>query len=81
MSFWDVDSSAARPGRAALERWGTGRFLEESIVALVDWCFVRAALPGTLRIAEVHFHIGGHCKRLVLGHLQCMVRRRFASEK
>jgi len=27
MSFWDVDSSAARPGRAALERCGIGRFL------------------------------------------------------
>jgi hypothetical protein len=38
-SFWDVDSSAARPGRAAVERWATGRFLGGSIVATVDWCF------------------------------------------
>src|SRR5260221_307078 len=31
--FWGVDSSAARPGRAALERWRTGRFLAGSIAA------------------------------------------------
>src|SRR6516164_188117 len=37
-SFSGVGSSAARPGRAALERWGTGRFLEGSIAATADWC-------------------------------------------
>src|SRR6266404_1137475 len=37
--FLDVDSSAARLGRAALERWGTGRFLAGSIVVGADWCF------------------------------------------
>jgi polygalacturonase len=36
MSFWDVDSSVAIFGRAALERWGTGRFLLGSIVSAVD---------------------------------------------
>src|SRR5271154_223058 len=38
-SFWDVDSSAARPGRVALVRWGPGRFLGGSIVSTTDWCF------------------------------------------
>src|SRR5215470_10047469 len=37
--FWDVDSSAARPGRAALERWGPSRFLAGSIAAGADSYF------------------------------------------
>ena len=37
--FSGVDSSAARPARAALERWRTGRFLAESIAAGADSCF------------------------------------------
>jgi len=32
--------------------------------------FVRAALPGTLRIAEVNLDIGSHGEAFVLGHLQ-----------
>ena len=35
-SFLGVDSSAVRPRRAALERWGTGRFLAGSIVVVAD---------------------------------------------
>ena len=35
--------------------------------------FVAAALPGALGIAEVHFHIRGHCEVLVLGHLQSAI--------
>ena len=42
--------------------------------------FVRAALPGTLRIAEVHFHIRGHRKVLVFGHFQSAVPRQRASQ-
>src|SRR6266481_900359 len=38
-SFWDVDSSAAKPGRAALANTQTGRCLGESIVGAADWCF------------------------------------------
>src|SRR5271154_3315397 len=37
--FWGVDSSAARPGRAALENSRTGRYLAGSIAATGDWCF------------------------------------------
>src|ERR1700678_3062339 len=39
VSFLDVDSSAARPGRAALAKNRTGRCLEENIGAAADWCF------------------------------------------
>lgn len=39
MFFWVVDSSAARPGRAALAKIQTGRCLAESIAAGADWCF------------------------------------------
>src|ERR1700675_3637755 len=38
-SFWDVDSSAARPGRAVLANSQTGQCLAGSIVATADWCF------------------------------------------
>src|SRR6202158_2364007 len=37
--FVGVGSGAARPGRAAPERWRTGRFLVESIVAGADLYF------------------------------------------
>src|ERR1700731_2245571 len=37
--FVGVGSRAARPGRAALERWRTGRFLVGSIVAGADLYF------------------------------------------
>jgi hypothetical protein len=37
-SFLDVDSSAARPGRAALVRWGSGRFLGGSrVTGCIGW--------------------------------------------
>src|ERR1700683_1383853 len=39
MSFWVVDSSAARHGRAALANNQTGRCLAGSIAAGADWCF------------------------------------------
>src|SRR5260370_21433921 len=38
-SFWDVDSSAARPGRAALANSQTGQCLAGSIAVTADWCF------------------------------------------
>src|SRR5882762_6738115 len=38
-SFLDVDSSAARPGRAALERWETSPFLAGSIAAAANLYF------------------------------------------
>ena len=38
-SFWDVDSSAARPGRAALANSQTSRCLAGSIAVTADWCF------------------------------------------
>src|SRR5580700_5560083 len=37
--FLDVGSSAARPGRAALETRGTDRFLAGNIAAAANWCF------------------------------------------
>src|SRR3974377_1035289 len=37
--FGGVDSSAARPGRAALERWETSPFLAGSIAAAADSYF------------------------------------------
>jgi hypothetical protein len=40
----------------------------------------RTALPGTLRITEVDFHIRGHCKVLVFGHLQSPVPGQRASQ-
>src|ERR1700678_4074214 len=39
VSFLDVDSSAARPGGAALAKNRTGRCLEENIGAAAGWCF------------------------------------------
>src|ERR1700680_1857494 len=38
-SFSVVDSSAARPGRAALANSQTGQCREGSIVVTADWCF------------------------------------------
>jgi|SRR6516162_3970999 hypothetical protein len=43
-----VDSSAARPGRAALERRGTSRFLGEVLPQQEIRVLVRPRLPGTL---------------------------------
>src|SRR5258707_10173394 len=42
--------------------------------------FIGAALPRTLRVAEVHFHVGGHRKLLVPGHLQSAVPRQGAPQ-
>src|ERR1700689_4532802 len=38
-SFWDVDSSAVRPGRAALANSQTDQCLAGSIAVTADWCF------------------------------------------
>src|SRR4051812_32144323 len=35
--------------------------------------FVRAALPGTLWIAEVHLHLRSDCEAFMLGHLQTAI--------
>jgi hypothetical protein len=43
--------------------------------------FVRATLPGTLRIAEVDLHICGYRKFLVLRHLQSTIQRQRASQR
>ena len=58
-AFWDVDLGAARPGRSALVRWGSGRSSGEVLSQQEIGVFIGAALPQTLRIAKVHFHIGG----------------------
>ncbi len=42
--------------------------------------FVGAALPRTLRITEVDFHIRGHREALVFGHLQPSVPRQRAPQ-
>ena len=46
-SFLGVDSRAARPGRAALERWGTGRFLVGNIAGAAG-AYNRRHLPKVL---------------------------------
>ena len=43
--------------------------------------FVRAALPGALRITEVHFHIRSHCEALVLGQLEPAIPRQRAPQR
>ena len=43
--------------------------------------FVRATLPGTLRIAEVDLNICGYRKFLVLRHLQSTIPRQRASQR
>jgi hypothetical protein len=43
--------------------------------------FVRAALPGTLRIAEVDLHIRSYRKVLVFRHLQSAVPRQRAFQR
>src|SRR5580700_5413236 len=51
-----------------------------SIVVEPVCVFVRATLPGTLRITEVDLHIRGHRKVLVFGHLQSPVPGQRASQ-
>src|SRR5262249_4570516 len=43
--------------------------------------FVRATLPGTLRIAKINLHIRRHCKLLVLGHLQSAIPGQRAAQR
>ena len=43
-----------------------GQVLSEQPIGVL----VRAALPGTLRITKIDFHIGGYAEALVLRHLQ-----------
>jgi hypothetical protein len=38
-------------------------------------------MPGTLRITEINFHIRGHCKGLVLGHLQSAIPGQRAAQE
>jgi len=45
-------------------------FLGQVLAQKPIGAFVAAALPRTLRITEVHLHIGGHGEALVLGHLR-----------
>ena len=60
-----VDLSADPTGNSRLGLRSSG-----SIVVRARWCFVRAALPGALRITEVDFHIRGYCELFVFRHLQ-----------
>ena len=64
----DSDAERSRPSPTASSR--TDPLLRQVLPQEPIGVFVRAALPGALRIAEVDFHIGSHCKLLVLGHLQ-----------
>ena len=65
-SFEDVDLTAAQLCRVQLVYSRTSPSFSQPPVGV----FVGAALPRALRIAEVHFHIRGHCEGLVFGHLQ-----------
>ena len=43
--------------------------------------FVRATLPGTLRIAKVHLHIGGYRKVFVFRHIQSAIPGQRAAQR
>jgi hypothetical protein len=78
--FLGVDSSAAKPDRAAPASGQRSRFLAGSIAAQQIRAFVRPTLPGTLWIAEVDLHIRDHRKLLVLRHLRSAIPRQRAAQ-
>jgi hypothetical protein len=70
-SISSVDSGVAQHDRVALANRRTGLFLEGKYCRSSKLvCFVDAALPGTLRIAELDLYIRGYRECLVLHHLQ-----------
>jgi hypothetical protein len=79
-SFVNVDSSAARPGRVALESSQKGPFLAGSIAVKVGWCFRSCHAARALRIAAVDLHIRSYRKVLVFGHFQSAIPRQRASQ-
>jgi hypothetical protein len=77
---WDVDSSAARPGRAALENSQTGRFLAGSIAVRADWCFRSCHAARDFADRRSRPAHRSYRKVLVFGHLQSAIPRQRAPQ-